>query len=35
MGLICGFLAEDTGKWPYVPNIQGAYPEAPVPNYYD
>lgn len=35
MGLIYGFLVEDTGKWPYVLNMQGAYPQAPMPNYYD
>ena len=35
MGLISGFLVEDTGKWPYVLNKQGRYPEAPMPDYYD
>mgnify|MGYP004728770481 FL=1 len=35
MGLIYGFLVEDTGKWPYVLNMQGRCPEAPMPNDYD
>lgn len=35
MGLIYGFLVEDSGKWPYVLNMQGRYPEAPMPNDYD
>lgn len=34
MGLIYGFLVEDTGKWPYVLNMDAAYPEGPMPNYY-
>ena len=34
MGLIYGFLVEDTGKWPYVLNMQGKYPEEPMPNFY-
>ena len=35
MGVVYGFLIRDTGKWPYVLNMQGAYPDAPMPNYYD
>lgn len=35
MGLIYGFLVEDTGKWPYVLNMCGAYPTKPMPNFYD
>lgn len=34
MGLIYGFIVEDTGKWPYVLNMNGAYPEEPMPNFY-
>ncbi|WP_242939800.1 DinB family protein [Roseburia sp. 499] len=34
MGVIYGFIVEDTGKWPYVLNMKGAYPEEPMPNYY-
>lgn len=34
MGLIYGFIVEDTGKWPYVLNMTGAYPEDPMPNFY-
>lgn len=34
MGIIYGFLVEDTGKWPYVLNMNGRYPESPMPNYY-
>lgn len=34
MGLIYGFIVEDTGKWPYVLNMSGAYPDEPMPNYY-
>lgn len=34
MGVIYGFLVEDTGKWPYVLNMLGKYPEKPMPNYY-
>lgn len=34
MGLIYGFLVEDTGKWPYVLNMLGKYPDEPMPNYY-
>lgn len=35
MGLIYGFIVEDTGKWPYVLNMNGKYPDAPMPNFYD
>ncbi len=35
MGVIYGFLIQDTGKWPYVLNMQGEYPKDPMPNYYD
>lgn len=35
MGLIYGFIVEDTGKWPYVLNMNGAYPKEPMPNYYE
>lgn len=34
MGVIYGFIIEDAGKWPYVLNMLGAYPEEPMPNYY-
>lgn len=34
MGLIYGFIVEDTGKWPYVLNMCGVYPEEPMPNFY-
>lgn len=34
MGVIYGFIIEDTGKWPYVLNMTAAYPEEPMPNYY-
>ncbi len=34
MGIVYGFLIEDTGKWPYVLNMLGKYPEEPMPNYY-
>lgn len=34
MGIIYGFLIEDTGKWPYVLNMNGAYPTEPMPNYF-
>lgn len=34
MGIIYGFIVEDTGKWPYVLNMLGEYPEEPMPNYY-
>lgn len=35
MGVIYGFLIQDTGKWPYVLNMQGKYPKEPMPNYYN
>ena len=35
MGIVYGFLIEDTGRWPYVLNMTGAYPEKPMPNFYD
>ena len=34
MGIIYGFLIADTGKWPYVLNMSGAYPDSPMPNFY-
>lgn len=34
MGIIYGFIVEDTGKWPYVLNMCGEYPQEPMPNYY-
>lgn len=34
MGVIYGFVIEDTGKWPYVLNMLGAYPDSPMPNFY-
>lgn len=34
MGIIYGFIITDTGKWPYVLNMDGEYPEEPMPNYY-
>ena len=34
MGIIYGFIIEDAGKWPYVLNMLGAYPEEPMPNYF-
>lgn len=34
MGIIYGFLVADTGKWPYVLNMDAPYPEGPMPNYY-
>ena len=35
MGVIYGFVVEDSGKWPYVLNMMGKYPDPPMPNYYD
>lgn len=34
MGLIYGFLIEDTGKWPYVLNMNRSYPNEPMPNFF-
>lgn len=34
MGIIYGFIIADTGKWPYVLNMDGEYPDEPMPNYY-
>lgn len=34
MGIIYGFIVADVGKWPYVLNMDGKYPEDPMPNYY-
>lgn len=34
MGIIYGFIVADTGKWPYVLNMKGKYPEEPMPNFY-
>ena len=35
MGLVYGFIVEDTGKWPYVLNMNGEYPGSPMPNFYE
>ncbi len=35
MGLVYGFIVEDTGKWPYVLNMNGKYPDTPMPNFYE
>lgn len=35
MGVIYGFIIEDTGKWPYVLNMCRAYPDTPMPNYFE
>ena len=34
MGIVYGFVIEDTGKWPYVLNMNGEYPEDLMPNFY-
>jgi len=34
MGIVYGFLIEDTGKWPYVLNMNGKVPDEPMPNFY-
>ena len=34
MGVIYGFIIEDAGKWPYVFNMFGKYPQEPMPNYF-
>lgn len=34
MRIIYGFIVADEGKWPYVLNRDGKYPEEPMPNYY-
>ena len=34
MGIIYGFVIADTGKWPYVLNMDGKYPDEPMPNFY-
>lgn len=34
MGIVYGFIIADEGKWPYVLNMLGKYPEEPMPNYY-
>ncbi len=34
MGIVYGFIIADEGKWPYVLNMLGEYPEEPMPNYY-
>lgn len=34
MGIIYGFIVADVGKWPYVLNMNGEYPQDPMPNYY-
>lgn len=33
-GIISGFIVEDTGKWPYVLNLTGKYPDTSMPNLY-
>lgn len=35
MGVIYGFLINDTGKWTYVLNMFNNYPTEPMPNYYE
>lgn len=30
MGIIYGFIIEDTGKWPYVPNMNREYPAEDI-----
>ncbi len=35
MGIVYGFLIQDTGKWPYVLNMEGERPRAPMPNFYE
>ena len=34
MGLIYGFIVQDTGKWPFVLNQCGVIPDEPMPNFY-
>ncbi len=34
MGVIYGFIIEGDGKWPYVLNMLGKYPDEPMPDYY-
>lgn len=34
MGIIYGFLIQDTGKWPFVLNMLGEIPLGPMPHYY-
>lgn len=34
MGIIYGFIIEDTGKWPYVLNMNREYPAEDMPNYF-
>ena len=34
VGLIYGFIVQDTGKWPFVLNMCGVVPDEPMPNYY-
>ena len=34
MGIIYGFIIKDDGKWPYVLNMCGKYPNESMPNYY-
>lgn len=34
MGLIYGFVVNDSHKWPYVLNMSAQYPAEPMPNYY-
>lgn len=34
MGIIYGFIIEDTGKWPYVLNMSRKYPDEPMPNWF-
>lgn len=35
MGIVYGFLIQDTGRWPYVLNMDAPYPTTPMPNFYD
>jgi len=34
MGIVYGFIIAEEGKWPYVLNMRGKYPDEPMPNYY-
>ncbi len=34
MGIVYGFIIEDTGKWPYVLNMNNKYPDSSMPIYY-
>ena len=34
MGMIYGFIVADTGRWPYVLNLDAPYPDGPMPSFY-